>query len=93
MKRAPSRVVELERTKGRALVGEAVAPAEEVAHSPMYGVALLKIAMELKRTPAAGLDDILKGVLERMRLDEPAFRSFLEQNGGLLKAIAQKKAL
>jgi hypothetical protein len=93
MKRAPSRVVELERTKGRTLAGEAAAPEVEVAQSPMYGVALLKIAMELKRTPTAGLDDILKGVLARMRLDEPAFRRFLEQNGGLLRAIAQKKAL
>jgi hypothetical protein len=92
MKRAPSRVVELERTKARALAEEPSAP-EEVAQSPMYGVALLKIAMELKRTPSAGLDEILSGVLSRMRLDEPAFRRFLEQNGGLLRAIAQKKAL
>jgi len=92
MKRAPSRVVELERTKGRPLTEGPGAP-EEVAQSPMYGVALLKIAMELKRAPQAGLDEILKGVLERMRLDEPAFRRFLEQNGGLLRQIAQKKAL
>jgi hypothetical protein len=92
MKRAPSRVVELERVKGRTL-SEAPGAPEEVAQSPMYGVALLKIAMELKRTPKAGLDDILKGVLDRMRLDEPAFRKFLEQNGGLLRQIAHKKAL
>jgi len=84
--------VELERTKGRTLAGQTAAP-EEIAQSPMYGVALLKIAMELKRTPASGLDDILKGVLRRMRLDEPEFRRFLEQNGGLLRQIAQKKAL
>lgn len=92
MKRAPSRVVELERMKGRTLTEEPAAP-EEIAQSPMYGVALLKIAMELKRAPASGLDEILKGVLERMRLDEPAFRRFLEQNGGLLRQIAHKKAL
>jgi len=92
MKRAPSRVVELERTKTLAPPAEGEAE-EPVAQSPMYGVALLKIAMELKREPAAGLDDILRGVLERMRLDEPDFRRFLERNGGLLRAIAQKKAL
>jgi hypothetical protein len=74
--------VELERTKGRTLAGEAAAPEEEVAQSPMYGVALLKIAMELKRTPAAGLET-REGRAGRMRLDEPAFR-VLEQNGGLL---------
>jgi len=92
MKRTPSRVVELERTKARALSAEEAAEGA-VAQSPMYGVALLKIAMELKRAPSAGLDEILRGVLERMRLDEPDFRRFLERNGGLLQAIAQKKAL
>ena len=84
--------MELERTSTRTLSEEATSE-DAVAQSPMYGVALLKIAMELKREPAAGLDDILRGVLERMRLDEPDFRRFLEQNGGLLRAIAQKKAL
>jgi len=92
MKRTPGRVVELERTKARALSEEAAAE-EAVVQSPMYGVALLKIAMELKKEPAAGLDEILSGVLARMRLDEPDFRKFLERNGGLLRAIAQKKAL
>lgn len=92
MKRTRGRVVELERTKAGALPG-AAEPGEELASSPMYGVALLKIAMELKRAPEVALDDILSGVLSRMRLDEPSFRRFLEQNGGLLRAIAQKKAL
>ena len=92
MKRTPSRVVELERTKARTLAAEETAEGA-VAQSPMYGVALLKIAMELKRTPATGLDEILRGVLERMHLDEPDFRRFLERNGGLLQAIARKKAL
>ena len=63
----------------------------QVEESPLYGVAMLKIAMELKKPGAGELDDILTGVLSRMRLDEQEFRQYLTQNGGLLRAIAQKK--
>ena len=63
----------------------------EVADNPLYGVAMLKIAMELKKPGAGGLEEILKWVLERMHLSEDAFRKYLEKNGGLLKAIAQKR--
>jgi hypothetical protein len=59
--------------------------------NPLYGVAMLKIAMELKKPDAGALDDILKGVLSRMRLSEDEFRSYLGRNGGLLRTIAQKK--
>jgi hypothetical protein len=63
----------------------------EVEESPLYGVAMLKIAMELKKPGAGELEEILTGVLSRMRIDERDFRQFLSQNGGLLRAIAQKK--
>ena len=52
---------------------------------------MLKIAMELKKPGAGDLDEILSGVLSRMSIPEPEFRQFLSQNGGLLRAIAQKK--
>ena len=61
------------------------------ADSPLYGVAMLKIAMELKKPQPRALDDILTGVLERMNIPESAFRAFLAQNGGLLRAIAHRK--
>ena len=64
------------------------APVEE---SPLYGVAMLKIAMELKKPGARELDEILAGVLSRMRIPEEEFRAFLSQNGGMLRAIAQKR--
>jgi hypothetical protein len=70
-------------------VEEAV-PAE-VAGSPLYGVAMLKIAMELKKANARPLDELIAGVLSRMRLDEGDFRRFLEANGGLLRTIAQRR--
>jgi hypothetical protein len=63
----------------------------EVAASPLYGVAMLKIAMELKKADARPVDELIHGVLTKMRLDEGEFRRFLEANGGLLRAIAQKR--
>jgi hypothetical protein len=81
-----SRVVALE----SATVEESVLPAQ-VAASPLYGVAMLKIAMELKKADARPVDELIAGVLTKMRLDENEFRRVLESNGGLLRAIAQKR--
>lgn len=64
---------------------------KEVADSPLYGVAMLKIAMELKKPDAGALEDIIRGVLSKMNLSEEEFSRYLAQNGGLLKTIAQKK--
>ena len=63
----------------------------DVSASPLYGVAMLKIAMELKKADARPVDELIEGVLTRMRLDEGEFRRFLESHGGLLRAIAQKR--
>ncbi|GMU60958.1 MAG: hypothetical protein AMXMBFR34_27210 [Myxococcaceae bacterium] len=63
----------------------------EVSASPLYGVAMLKIAMELKKADARPLEDLISGVLTRMRLDEGDFRRFLDANGGLLRTIAQRR--
>ena len=68
------------------------APAEpRVQESPLYGVAMLKIAMELKKPGERDLNEILRGVLARMSIPEDEFRQFLAQNGGMLRAIAQQK--
>lgn len=85
------------RGKSARVVALETAPSEEsvlppqVAASPLYGVAMLKIAMELKKADARPVDELITGVLTRMRLDEGEFRRFLESNGGLLRAIAQKR--
>jgi hypothetical protein len=63
----------------------------EVAASPLYGVAMLKIAMELKKADARPLDELVRSVLQRMHLPEEDFRQFLVSNGGLLRTIALKK--
>lgn len=59
--------------------------------SPLFGVAMLKIAMELKKADAQPLDALVNGVLARMNLPETEFRAFLEANGGLLRTIAAKR--
>ena len=63
----------------------------EVEQSPLYGVAMLKIAMELKKADAPTLDQLISSVLKRMNLDEKAFRSFVASNDGLLRAVASRR--
>lgn len=64
---------------------------QEVEASPLFGVAMLKIAMELKKADPRPLDELVTGVLSRMKLPESEFRAFLESNGGLLRTIAAKR--
>ncbi|PZR11480.1 MAG: hypothetical protein DI536_17800 [Archangium gephyra] len=82
-----SQVVALETAQSNA----AEAVPQELAASPLYGVAMLKIAVELKKADARPVDELIKGVLTKMRLDEAEFRRFLESHGGLLRAVAQKR--
>ena len=63
----------------------------ELAASPLYGVAMLKIAMELKKADARPLEELVSSVLQRMHLPEEDFRNFLAANGGLLRTIALKR--
>jgi hypothetical protein len=85
--RGKSRVVALTGS-----VSEAADVPAEVAASPLYGVAMLKIAMELKKADARPVDELIHGVLTRMGLDEVAFRTFLESHGGLLRTVAQRRS-
>lgn len=65
------------------------APARPVEAPALYGVALLKVALELKRAPAAEPPEaVLARVLARMRIPEADFRAFLAAQGGLLAALA-----
>lgn len=54
---------------------------------PLYGVALLKTALELKRRQDGTPEEILRSVLARMRLPEDEFFAWLAQQGGLLQAL------
>ncbi len=86
VRRAPSSVVTQSHTQP---VGE---PGDTITASPLYGVAMLKIAMELKKADAKPLDELISGVLARMNLHEGEFRAYLSANSGLLRTIASKRA-
>lgn len=58
-----------------------------VEPDPLYGVVLLKMALELKRRKDESVEEILRGVLARMRIPEHEFRAFLEQRGELKKLL------
>ena len=85
MMKSQAKVIELRRE-----VDSPEVPAD-VAQSPLYGVAMLKIAMELKKADAPSLDELIGSVLKRMNLDEKAFRAFVNANDGLLKTVAQRR--
>ncbi|GHG93111.1 hypothetical protein [Comamonas sp. JC664] len=66
------------------------APTPPLEPDPLYGVVLLKTAMELKRRQDGTVEDILRGVLARMRIPEAEFFAYLEQQGGLLQALGMR---
>jgi hypothetical protein len=75
---------------------QAAAPASTPTPSalslqPLYGVAMLKVAMELKKSPDVELDAVVRRVVSAMRLDESTFRQHLERNGGLLRGLQSKR--
>ena len=57
------------------------APAS-AAPEAIWAVALLRVAMELRRANAPSYDEIVRGVVERMGLDEGPFRAFLKEKIG-----------
>jgi hypothetical protein len=79
-------VIELEPRRATSTQA-APAPSKVVEPDPLYGVALLKMALELKRRQDVSPEEILRDVLARMRLPEDEFRAWLSQQGGLLGAL------
>lgn len=67
--------------------GRAAAPASA---DPLFAVAMLRIALELKKSPSATLESAVDQVVARMGLPAEAFGRYLEQNLGLLRATTQR---
>jgi hypothetical protein len=88
---ADTRLSQVQTITRRAEATEERTKQEKVEDSPLYGVAMLKIAMELKKPDAKDLDGILAGVLARMNIPEKDFRTFLFRNGGLLRTLARQR--
>ena len=54
----------------------------------LFAVALMRLALELKKAPAPGLEGLIRDVVARMHLDEIRFRAFLSQHLEALGATA-----
>ncbi len=84
--------IELAEPAGRSEPTEAVGGGETV--DPLYPVALLKIAMAMRRLPDAEtrvFEDLLDDVLSDMVVDRDDFRSYLERNMGRLVAAVKMR--
>ncbi len=57
----------------------------------LWPIAMLRIAMELKRPGSPGLEQIIEGVAQRMGIDKAAFEKFLSENLGVLEQQARDK--
>jgi len=56
----------------------------------LYGIAMLKIAMEAKKSRAKSMDAIISEVVTRMKLSEVEFRNHLASKGVLLRDPRRK---
>ena len=68
--------------------------AEPVPQSPpdgLCGVAMLKIAMELKKRSSVPVGEVLEAVLSTMAIDPNVFRKYLASQGGVLERLEQMR--
>jgi hypothetical protein len=56
----------------------------------LYGIAMLKIAMEAKKSKAKSMDAIISEVVTRMKLSEVEFRNHLASKGVHLRDPRRK---
>lgn len=78
-------------SKVRAAVTTTEVTAAATPHDPMYAVALLKIALELKRDPAAGVEATVERIVSAMGFPADSFRRYVEGNLALLTTTARAR--
>ncbi len=66
-------------------------PAEQSPPDGLCGVAMLKIAMELKKRSSVPVGDVVDAVLSTMAIDPSAFRKYLASHGGVLERLEQMR--
>jgi hypothetical protein len=64
---------------------------EGLDEDALFAVALMRIALELKKTPPAGFEASVREVVARMRLNEIRFRAFLSKHLAEVGAAAPAK--
>ncbi len=61
------------------------APPADLPDAALWSIAMLRIALELKRPGAPGLEEIVDGVVARMGFPKAEFEKYLSEHLGLLK--------
>jgi hypothetical protein len=79
------------RTQEKVELRENVARAEVDADPDgLWSIAMLRIAMELKRPGSASVEEIIDGVVERMGIQKEQFEKYLQDNFGLLEDAVRR---
>ena len=79
------------RSRASVAVEEKVAEQQAAVEADgLWPIAMLRIAMELKRPGAPGLDKIIDGVVERMGIEKAQFEKYLADHLGILRDEARK---
>ncbi|MBI5546187.1 MAG: hypothetical protein HY901_20040 [Deltaproteobacteria bacterium] len=63
----------------------------EIEPVALWSIAMLRIAMELKRPEAPGLDEIIDGVVAKMGIDKAHFEKYLAEHLGTLREAARAR--
>lgn len=64
--------------------------AEALDADTLWPIAMLRIAMELKRPEAPGLDEIIAGVVKKMGIPKAQFERYVADHLGTLQEAAKK---
>ena len=86
MERPPPKPRRRRSKSPRALTSPMTAP-KPSASEGLCGVAMLKIAMELKKRASAPIDGVIATVLSKMAIDPGSFRKYLASQGGVLQRL------
>jgi hypothetical protein len=70
---------------------EQVSATTQEAPDEIWPIAMLRIAMELKRPNSPSLEQIIDGVVRRMGIPKAEFEKYLIENVGQLEEVARRK--
>lgn len=64
---------------------------EPAVDDDLYAVAMLKVAMELKKSQDRGFEEVFEGALQAMDIDRERFRQYLSRHMDRLMLTAKKR--
>ncbi len=75
----------------RTAVVERTAPSTRLPDSALWSIAMLRIAVELKRPGAPDVEEIVAGVVARMGIPQADFKKYLAEHLSLLQKAVQDR--